>query len=179
MRRVLANTFLVVNYMGAVLAVAFSSLNWLNPDEMQGKVLTTLLGLFELAFTFPFFYIVISNRKIPSKTYLPLFALYLLPIFFFVDSIESMPFFISILALALSTYAALARRKFTGDKFGLFPKDFLQKENNQRSRAHWATVALILCLSMNFFGALSLELSKSVKEGLFSGVTFRSDGMYT
>jgi hypothetical protein len=179
MRRFFANSFLLTNYFNTILTVVVTTIDWFSPFEIKVKLLLSIVSLIELLLTFPFLYIAVADNKVPARTYLPLFALYLFPYFIIEDSMKFLMFVLSVSGLILTVYAGNERRKITGHFLGLFPKNFLHQENCQRSKAHWATSAIILCISVNFLGAMALVLKELVKENVFSGLSIKPDGLYT
>lgn len=179
MRRAIANTFFTINFLSALASVAISLVDWINPMEASTKILINSYGVIELLLTLPFLYIVGSNKKLPARTYMPLFLLYLFPLFLLDETMKAFLFVLSLVALSLSLYAGQQRRKITGHKLGLIPKNFFQKEDRKRVRGLFLSLAMIPILSINLVGAFYIESRNSQDENLLGGISFKIDGIYT
>ncbi len=172
MRRVLANSFLIVNALSALLAFLFSFDN-LDSDHFA----FWMADIAEIILLLPFIYLTASYARIPYRSYVPLLIPFIIPGLL----LDSVPSWVSIiyrgLMVGIMMYCAYQRGLVTGNKLGfLQAKDFV----TTKMIAGWKSVGLVIVILFLNIGSYAVVRGIAVlKEELGPSIVFKIDGIYT
>ncbi|RYZ85295.1 MAG: hypothetical protein EOP04_16285, partial [Proteobacteria bacterium] len=179
MRRLFANAYFTVNALAASVAVVVGAIELKYKDIFSESYLASSFDYAEMLLLLPFIFVVIASKRIPKRTYLPLFLPYVVPVALFEVLPPYFDFLFRVVYLGLVAYCFNERRVLFGSKFGLVADEYLTKQSTSVARGFAALGILIATLFLQTLGYAIHAVPKLIEDRGYTDIQFKSDGIYT